>query len=677
MIWDKETCRAPVTNDLAGAKLFRAGEEVGRFEPLNIVEEQPVKYQGNMLERTAEKLKDREQRLMMFLKGNKQDDEFNEAIQLLVNQHASVFAVTDQEPSQTNLVEHKIETRDAEPIRQKARPIPLATRVELRRILNDLQERRVIEPSKSSWATLIVLVQKKDGTLRLCVDYRNVNQVTRVDSYPLPTIDSILQSLKGKGFFSTLDLSSGYWQISLPEDAKQKSAFTTTEGLYQFCVLPFGLSSSPPVFQRLMHTVLGPLLGEEVFCYLDDIIIATDTVERHLQMLENVFNALQGAGLKLNPRKCVLLEKKVEFLGHVIDREGLHMDPSKVEAIVNYPLPQSRSELRTFLGMCSYYRKFVLGFAKVAAPLHELTSEKTKFEWTTERKACFDQLKRIITQAPVLAQPDIEGARSGKKPFRIHTDASYLGLGGMLSQKGDGGLTHPISFASKGLTNCEKRYHVTDLEAPAVIFALWKFHMFVYGLPRTNVSARVLRWAVELQKYNLKMIYLKGAANRVADAFSRGATSHQDSQFEEPIPNELIVASTTEESDWTRELREHPTYGQIMSDLEEGKLSGMVKSPGTSRTYRVADFVINRGFLENDQLRKIVPPSKRKDVFNGAHHGMLAGHFGAKKIFRELSKRLFWESMRRDIILWIEECRDCFCHNGRRDMVPPLKPIVT
>ncbi|KAL6737860.1 hypothetical protein Aduo_011470 [Ancylostoma duodenale] len=215
-----------------------------------------------------------------------------------------------------------------------------------------------------------------------------------------------------------------------------------------------------------MHTVLGPLLGEEVFCYLDDIIIASDTAERHLEMLEKVFNALQGA----------------EFSGHVIGRE----DPAKVEAIIEYPLPQTRSELRTFLGMCSYYRK----------------------------------IKKM-----------------------------------------------------------------TDLEALAVVFALRKFHMFVHRLPvevytdhqaltalfkLTNVSARVLRWALEMQKYNLEMIYLKGAANRVADALSRGATSPQDSTREEPIPNELIDASTTEGSYWTRELREHPTYGQIISDLEEG-----------------------------------------------------------------------------------------------------------
>ncbi|EYB85936.1 hypothetical protein Y032_0288g1486 [Ancylostoma ceylanicum] len=232
------------------------------------------------------------------------------------------------------------------------------------------------------------------------------------------------------------------------------------------------------------------------------------------------------------------------------------MDPAKVEAIVNYPLPQSRSEFRTFLGMCSYYRKFVLGFSKVAATLHDLTSEKTKFEWNEERKACFGQLKKIITQAPVLAQPDIEGARSGRRPFKIHADASYQGLGAVLCQEGDDGLTCPIFFASKGLTSCEKRYHMTDLEALAVVFTLREFHMFVSGLPvevytdhqaltalfkRINVSARVLRWALELQKYNLEMIYLKGAANREADALSRAATS---AEHGDDADTEQLIADT-------------------------------------------------------------------------------------------------------------------------------------
>ncbi|KAL6729420.1 hypothetical protein Aduo_000474 [Ancylostoma duodenale] len=176
-----------------------------------------------------------------------------------------------------------------------------------------------------------------------------------------------------------------------------------------------------------MHLVLGPLLNDEVFCYLDDIMIATSTLEKHLQMLEKVFSALSKARLKLNPRKCVLVETKAQFLGHVIDQKGLHMDPHKVAAITDYPEPTSRSAMRTFLGMCSYYRKFILGFSKIAGPLHEMTSEKCPYQWTSERKKAFQTLKEAITTAPVLAQPDIEAARCGQKPFQVHTDASYLG----------------------------------------------------------------------------------------------------------------------------------------------------------------------------------------------------------------------------------------------------------
>lgn len=436
------TVDVAVSNNSTDARILRAGQKVGNYEPIRVTELEPVRCQ-QMLERTAAQVTNREQELLDML-TSKRGSKLDEDLEKLVKRFADVFAVSEQELTQTALVEHTIETGDAKPIKQKARPIPMSTRVELRRILNDLQERKIIESSKASWASPIVLVQKKDGTLRLCVDYRKVNQVTKVDSYPLPTIDTMLQSLRGRKFFSTLDLSSGYWQIALSESAKEKSAFTTTEGLYQFRVLPFGLSSSPAVFQRLMHLALGELLGEEVFCYLDDVMIATETEERHRAMLEKVFAALRAAGLKLNPKKCVLGETKVEFLGHVIDGQGLHMDPAKVQAVVNYRLPRSRSELRTFLGMCSYYRKFVLGFSKVAAPLHELTSEKAPFEWTSTRRVCFNKLKEIITTAPVLAQPDIEGARSGRKPFKIYTDASYEGLGAVLSQEGEDGLLHRL-----------------------------------------------------------------------------------------------------------------------------------------------------------------------------------------------------------------------------------------
>uniref|UniRef100_A0A7I4YV80 RNA-directed DNA polymerase n=1 Tax=Haemonchus contortus TaxID=6289 RepID=A0A7I4YV80_HAECO len=541
MVWDKETqeLNLPVTNTFAGAKIFRVGEEVGTFEPSEVVEVEPITYHGDMLECTAEVPSDREERLLRFLRDNRTTGEHNETIGSLVKRYAQFFAVSEQELTQTTLVEYNIDTGDAIPIRQKARPVPLAVRVQLRRILHDLHERKIIEPS------------------------------------------------------------------------------------------------------------------DDVFCYLDDIMVATKTVEKHFQVLEQVFQVLSKARLKLNPKKCVLLEMKVEFLGHIINHDGLHMDPAKVQAIRKYPLPQSRAELRTFLGMCSYYRKFVLGFSKVAAPLHEMTSEKTMFQWNPARKSCFDQLKTIIVHAPVLAQPDIEEARSGKRPFKIHTDASIQGLGAVLSQEKEDGFLHPVFFASKGLSRCERNYHVTDLEALAVVFALRKFHMIVYGLPVkvytdhqpltalfkcTNVSARVLRWALELQRYNLEIIYLKGAANRVADALSRGAIP-SDEEENGCIPNELIVAAALEEPEWTTELRKDLTYAEIIASLESGNLDRDVAIPKLSQKLKVVDFVMDRGYLallDQCSVRRVVPASKRKAVFEEAHSGLLAGHFGPKKMIRTL-----------------------------------------
>ncbi|KAL6730064.1 hypothetical protein Aduo_001060 [Ancylostoma duodenale] len=682
-----------VTNDLAGARLFRRGEEIGHYEP-GISDGEPLECFNNMLEKTSP-ISAGERAVM--LSRILQEKESNNWVLLVLAKIASdfgdVFAVSDQELTQTNVVEHSIETGEAAPIKQKARPIPLSTKLELKKILGDLQERGVIEPSSSSWASPIVLVRKKDGSLRLCVDYRKVNQVTKIDCYPLPTIDTILQNLKGKTWFSTLDLSSGYWQIKLADDTKEKSAFTTTEGLYQFRVLPFGLASSPAVFQRLMHAVLSEILGDEVSCYLDDVMVATCSKERHVEVLSKVFEALRKANLKLNPWKCKLFKRRVDFLGHVIDEEGLHTDPAKVKSILQYPLPKDRTELRTFLGMCSYYRKFVLGFSKVAGELHEMTSEKRNFTWTPSRVAAFEKLKEIIASAPVLAQPDVEAARSGKRPFRIHTDASYYGLGAVLSQEGEDGLQHPVFFASKGLSKSEKGYHITDLEALAVVFALRKFHMFVYGLPvevytdhqaltalfrRSNVSARVLRWALELQKYDLRMIYLKGAANKVADALSRGATSCDEVE-QSFVTDELIVAATTQDAEWLKLLRKDPVYSVVIKGLETGDLHGDVELRGYSRKLKVADFTLADGkllLLRDHVAVEVVPKQYRRKVFDDAHSGLLAGHFGPRKVFRILSKRVFWETMKRDVWKWTRERRDCVLHNAHQKMTPPLKPII-
>lgn len=517
-----------------------------------------------------------------------------------------------------------------------------------------------MEKSSSEWASPVVLVKKKDGTLRLCIDYRELNKIIRQDSYPLPKIDAVLQCLSGKKFFSTMDLASGYWQIRLSEDAKRKSAFTTSEGLFQFTVLPFGLSTSPAVFQRMMDVVIkGLRLDDEVFVYIDDILVATESLDRHCTVLRLVFEALRKAHLRLKPQKCNLLKPSVSFLGHCIDKDGVKTDAEKVEKVVEYPTPKSVSELRTFLGMAAYYRKFIAGFSRMAKNLYNLTSPKTTWKWTEAEQKSFTEIKNALIKAPVLAQPDVVAAEKGDRPFIIYTDASGEGLGAVLCQEGEDKLLHPISFASRALSKAERRYHITDLEALALVFALKKFHFFVYGLKtvvrtdhqpltclfkRTNVSARVLRWALEIQQYRLKIEYVAGKANVVADALSRSAAVSAVGNGCS-VGESVVICETNEEEDtWLKELKEDEDFCQLIRDIETQQDHRNVKLPRCSRTFRVADFFVENGNLkliwENFTVT-VVPKTKRKAVFEEAHKGVMAGHLNGRKLYRQLKRRVF------------------------------------
>ncbi|XGW19137.1 hypothetical protein V3C99_003171, partial [Haemonchus contortus] len=530
---DKETV-IPVTNNTTEALVLQKGEVVGEWRNEEWVKPKHFELDRDMLDvGETKKWTSYEERLERLLEIIKQRSQLTDKAIELMSKFNDAFAVTDAELTQTDLVVHDIDTADHKPIKQKTRPVPFAARKNFKSLIKDLLNRGIIEQSSSEWASPVVLVKKKDGSLRICIDYRELNKITRQDSYPLPKIDTVLQCLGGKKVFSTMDLASGYWQIRLSEEAKQKSAFTTSEGLYQFTVLPFGLCTSPAVFQRMMDMVLKELrMDDEVFVYIDDILVATETVERHYLVLEKVLGALRKANLRLKPQKCEFFQDKVAFLGHLIDKDGIKADPDKVKKIAQYPAPRKVAELRTFLGMASYYRKFIAGFSKLARSLYALTSPKTKWKWTNEETTSFEALKRAMISAPVLAQPNVAAAENGTRPFIIYTDASKEGVGAVLCQMGDDQLLHPIFFASKTPTKAEKNYHITDLEALAVVFALRKFHFFVYGLDvvirtdhqpltclfkRTNISARVLRWALEIQNYKIKIEYVAGKANAVAD----------------------------------------------------------------------------------------------------------------------------------------------------------------
>uniref|UniRef100_A0A7I4XU34 Reverse transcriptase domain-containing protein n=1 Tax=Haemonchus contortus TaxID=6289 RepID=A0A7I4XU34_HAECO len=338
LIKDRETTIL-VFNTGTDPLILKEGENVGHWETdkwhdqwgdLNPLLSDEVDHELSGNERL--------QKLEKLLSANTEAQKLDEEVKLLLKKYQETFSISDRELTQMNLVKMTIDTGECAPIKMRARPVPLGLRPKLKELLTDLLEGKVIEHSKSEWAFPIVLVEKKDGSIRLCVDYRELNKKIKLDAYPLPSIEALLQSLSGKRFFSTLDMCSGYWQIPLADDAKEKSAFATPEGLYQFRVTPFGLSTSPPVFQRLMNTVLGDLLGCEVFCYIDDIMVCTTSKQRHLQLLEEVFQRLTKAGLRLKAQKCHLLKSKVAFLGHVIDGDGVHMDPEKVSVIQDYPV---------------------------------------------------------------------------------------------------------------------------------------------------------------------------------------------------------------------------------------------------------------------------------------------------------------------------------------------------
>ncbi len=287
----------------------------------------------------------------------------------------------------------------------------------------------VIKESRSPWSSRIVLIKKKDGKLRFCIDYRKLNSLTKSDVYPLPRIDDSLAALQKGQFFTTLDMFAGYWQIPMDESSKEKTAFISESGLYQFEVMPFGLKTAGATFQRFMDAVLAGLKWKCLLVYLDDIVIFSDTFEQHLIDVKEVFSRLRASGLQLNKTKCHFLKDKFAYLGHIVSEKGIEPDPKKIEAIINMKIPENAADIRSILGSCSYFRKFIPNFAKLSAPLYKLTVPSNKFTWDRSSEEALTSIKQHLTSKPILCHPNFDF------PFYVQTDACDIGIGAVLLQK--------------------------------------------------------------------------------------------------------------------------------------------------------------------------------------------------------------------------------------------------
>ena len=346
-------------------------------------------------------------------------------------------------PGRTRMIEHSIDTGSAQAIRLPPYRLPYAYRDVITKELKEMLEDGVISRSTSEWAAPVVLITKKNGEIRFCVDYRRLNSISRTDSYPMPRVDELIDRLGSANYISTLDLSRGYWQVPMSAQSRAKTAFVTSYGLFEFNVMPFGLQGAPSTFQRMMDQLLRGL-EDCAAAYLDDLVIHNATWPEHLASLRKVLERLRTAGLTAKPSKCHFAMKECTYLGHIVGNGQVRPEIGKLTAVEDFPVPKTKKEVRTFLGLTGYYRKFVPCYASLAAPLTELTRSNapTIVKWTTSCNTAFMDLKRLLCSSPVLQCPDFS------RPFILQTDASDWGVGGVLSQLDQEGLDHPVAYFS-------------------------------------------------------------------------------------------------------------------------------------------------------------------------------------------------------------------------------------
>lgn len=573
----------------------------------------------------------------------------------LLNNYRESFASDLSELGATTLGEMSIVLQDDEPVVYRPYRLSIREKEVVRDMVSELLKNGIIQPSTSPYASPVVLVRKKTGEYRLCIDYRALNKKTVRENYPMPLIDDQLDVLAGHRFYTTLDLASGYYQIPIREGDRHKTAFVTPEGHFEFTRMPFGLANAPATFQRIMNQVLGSTRHKEALAYLDDVIIPMKNFLEGLNKLENVLMLFSSAGLTLKLSKCVFFGDNVDYLGFEVSSSGIQPGSRKSEAVAKFPVPQNQHNVRQFIGLASFFRRFVPGFAIIAKPLTHLLKKDSPWQWGVEQESAFRILQEKLTQKPTLALYNPQAATE------LHTDACKIGVGGILLQRNDGGVLKPVAYFSRQTTPEEQNYSSYDLETLAVVSALHKFRVYLIGVnfkivtdcnslratfQKRDMIPRVARWWEQMQEYTFDIEYRAGTAMAHVDALSRNPipSSSQDILRE--------VRNVTEES-WLVTVQN--------ADSEVQRIIQILKDPNLED---VVDLKTNFK-LRGNKLFRVTPEGEKWVIPKGVRWQIIKlnhddiGHFSVDKTLEKVKSSYWFPKMRTFVKKYVASCLEC------------------
>lgn len=574
----------------------------------------------------------------------------------------------------TSLLKHVIDTGDSEPIKCKHYAVSPNVQLLMYNELDRMLSLGVIEEAESPWNSPVVLV-RKPGKNRLCLDSRRLNKETKKMAYGLPNINGLLSRLADTYFISSIDLKDAFWQIELDHDSKEKTAFTVPgRPQYQFKVMPFGLCNAAQRLCQLMDRIFPSTWSNRVFTYLDDLLVVSSTYDEHIKLLAEVSQRLQSAGLTVNLGKSRFCCKEVKYLGHIVGYGKIRPDPDKVSAITEFPIPASVKQVRRFIGMCGYYSKFLNGYSTLSSPITDTIKKHGKFQFPSDALDSFQKLKQALVSEPVLVHPNFE------KPFFVHCDASGFGVGACLMQKDAEDCDRAICFFSKKLDGSQRNYSVTELECLAVVLAVEKFRPYIelheftvitdhsalkWLMSQKDLSGRLARWSLRLQRYEFTIQHRKGIQNVVPDCLSRGDI--------EELSHTLSLVdlnSPSFDNDEYKQIREISLKHQ--SDLPDVKVS-------QKYVYKRMLFREGQDDEDVDVWRLWIPSDLTSDLISKAHSADDVLHSGIAKTTHKLRQLYFWPKLGTQVAAFVRDCEKCkSTKNSNMILRDPMgKPFVT